>query len=423
MMPGSRTFNARQPSQDTHAVLMIPIERRSRVPRAIATLPSARRGVITRELIWISGASAAALIAAALIYVVVLVLPLHAAQARARLDYQVAEIALKKSEPRQAETALLSAITEWPRYSDAYSKLGDLYYASVKPELAAASYQQLAQVAPHYKHIYCRLADTAAIVGENGLVRSDAERELKLDPRCVRALDSLAMLDIRDNTKRATEEAEKAYRIEPTNVRAIITYSQMFSLDQPDRAIALLQQAKKLMPGSSEIDYDLGYCYSRGSANPNAASLALQLLREGEVLAPGHAGIHRELCRTLMQQGQLPAAEEEGELATQSDPHDSKAFFVYTQALERLGKHREAAAAEAKFHLLNDAESRQRTITTRYGDHPTGGQQAHDLAADDVTLGKTREAVYILEAAIAANPRDGRLRRDLSRLIQSGASP
>ncbi|HET6383234.1 MAG TPA: hypothetical protein VFJ58_07580 [Armatimonadota bacterium] len=369
------------------------------------------------------GLAIAAALAAFLFYQFVF-RPGQAMRHAAYEHFAASAAALRAGDDAQVETELIAAIAAWPQYASAYARLGDFYSNHKQPGLAITAYRRLIEIAPDYPDVYGSLAQACEDDSADGDARRYANEELKRDPTSLIALDTLALLDRQSHDYRnAIAEARKAYTLQPKDPRAIITYAQSLLRDDPVTAAKVLVGAQKIMPQSWEVAYDLGYCYSHGGGGPAASVQAMAQLRHAEAIDDTQALVHQEICQLLLQKQQFVQAAHEGELAVKADPYDSEALLLYSQALDWQGKHAQAAPIAAESRVLIGAQADKIKIQTQYGGFPTDPAVAHRLAIDDLKLGRTREAVLVLETALSAHQSDKSLRADMLGLLRAGVSP
>lgn len=373
--------------------------------------------VLNRRTVFL-GVAAAALLSAA---VWLLWLQPLVYQTRLSNQYHKQAVSLFQSgDVAGAEHAWLAAITAAPTSASTYSALGDFYRATDRPGVALACFRRLAQFAPHFPHIYCRMAVCAEDMKSHVEAYNLAKKEVGLDPACPRALDLLAVLDQRSgNTRQSREEAERAYRAAPHDEQAVVTYADDFLPDDPDRAAAVLSATEKYLPNSWQVAYLLGWCYGHLATDPASLSKAVAELRRAETLRPDQGPVHRELCRLLLVQNHAKEAVQEGLLAVQYEPYNPASYIQCASSLRKAGRQPEAEQMLFRSRNLQALLDQTTRVQEQIKTAPNDPALVHQFAGLQERLGNIHLSLVLTEMALAAHPENRQLRSDLQHYLSA----
>ncbi len=204
-----------------------------------------------------------------------------------------------------------------------------------------------------------------------GILQLAADREaegektllevIAIDPRQALAHQSLAKLyRKKDRVAEALPHAAEALKIRGGDSSEFIELADEFlAAEQPREARLLLEKAIFFNPSDAELAVKLAVATRR---DPESRSQASRLFREAESLSEkdGPAGdpvFLQEFAETLLEAGQIPAAEERLRLAIRAFPADRKKETA--AALRRLAGiwQQQKRNAEAASSLLQRADS------------------------------------------------------------------
>lgn len=102
--------------------------------------------------------------------------------AKARRDYEKGSEELEKGNLAEAEKSLRKAIDEYPKFAEAWLRLGDLEQRRKNMEGAMKDYQQAIDADPNFALPYLRLAFLSAVASNWEQTRQLTERLIALDP-------------------------------------------------------------------------------------------------------------------------------------------------------------------------------------------------------------------------------------------------
>ena len=101
---------------------------------------------------------------------------------KARREYEKGSELLEKGNLAGAEKSLRKAIDEYPKFAEAWTRLGDLEQRRKNTDAAIEDYQQAISVDPNLPVPYLRMAYVEAVAGNWEQTRKLAERIIALDP-------------------------------------------------------------------------------------------------------------------------------------------------------------------------------------------------------------------------------------------------
>ncbi len=101
---------------------------------------------------------------------------------KARKDYEKGSEELEKGDLASAEKSLRKAIDQYPKYAEAWLRLGDLEQRRKNPDGAMKDYQESINVDPAFPLPYMRMTYLSAIARNWEQTRQLGERLLGLDP-------------------------------------------------------------------------------------------------------------------------------------------------------------------------------------------------------------------------------------------------
>ena len=102
--------------------------------------------------------------------------------AKARKDYERGSEDLEQGNSAAAEKALRKAIDQYPKFAEAWLRLGDLEQRRKNTEGAMKDYQQAIDADPNFSLPYLRLAFLSAVAANWEQTRQLTERLISLDP-------------------------------------------------------------------------------------------------------------------------------------------------------------------------------------------------------------------------------------------------
>ena len=102
--------------------------------------------------------------------------------AKARKEYEKGSEAVEKGNLADAEKLLRKAIDQYPKFAEAWLRLGDLEQRRKNMEAAGADFQEAINADPNFALPYLRMAFLSALTSNWEQTRQLTERLLALDP-------------------------------------------------------------------------------------------------------------------------------------------------------------------------------------------------------------------------------------------------
>ena len=102
--------------------------------------------------------------------------------AKARKEYEKGSELLEKGNLAEAEKSLRKAIDQYPKFAEAWLRLGDLEQRRKNMEGAMADYQEAINADPNFALPYIRMAFLSAVASNWEQTRKLTERLISLDP-------------------------------------------------------------------------------------------------------------------------------------------------------------------------------------------------------------------------------------------------
>jgi len=101
---------------------------------------------------------------------------------KARREYEKGSELLEKGNPGEAEKSLRKAIDQYPKFAEAWMRLGDLEQRRKNMEGAMSDYQEAINADPNFPIPYIRMAFLSAVASNWEQTRKLSERLISLDP-------------------------------------------------------------------------------------------------------------------------------------------------------------------------------------------------------------------------------------------------
>ena len=102
--------------------------------------------------------------------------------AKTRKEYEKGSELLEKGSLADAEKSLRKAVDQYPKFAEAWLRLGDLEQRRKNTEAAMADYQQAVDADPNFPLSYLRMAFLSAVVSNWEQTCKLTERLISLDP-------------------------------------------------------------------------------------------------------------------------------------------------------------------------------------------------------------------------------------------------
>jgi tetratricopeptide (TPR) repeat protein len=337
----------------------------------------------------------------------------------AGMDY--AERGLGAAAEREWQAALRIS----PQFLDAHRMLGEYYMTTHQWHKAIAQWEQLRQLAPREPHVQCKMAEALMRSGQEVDALRWAERELKRDRQCLKALLTAGILtDKTSDRRRAAEYLRAAATLRPTDPQVLIVLGRSLTKSgQYQEARVVLRRVLQLSPRSAEAHYLLGWGAARSPSEPDHIQRAEQYYREVLRLNPLHAGARLELGRLALQRHDPPAAVFQLEEAARLMPQNAQVFFTLAQAYESARDAAKARKARAKFLRLSQRDATEAALLKRCAADANDAESHYRLGALKWEKGEAELARYFLRQAARVKPHDARIQAALRKLEQPLSPP
>ncbi len=237
-------------------------------------------------------------------------------------------------------------------------------------------------------------------------------RSLQIDPNAAPALTGLSLAYIErhrvnqdaDSLDRAKTAIQRAQSLEPDSVPVLIAMSNVESNEgRADHGLELLRRAAELEPLNWNVWRRIGSTLQ----DLGRTGEALDALRHAVQLAPDYYLTHRDLGLAYFRQGEAEDAVREFTTVTRLAPGLSEGYLYLGSAL--ILEERDADAQRALSESI-------RLQPSRFA--------FNNLAVVLRVQGRNREAVPVLQKALAAGPEDATIRLNLGNaLADSGDEP
>ena len=250
------------------------------------------------------------------------------------------------------------------------------------------------------------------------------KRATELDPRSDEAWYGLASCYTR---KRQYPEAiaalRKAVERNPNSLPAVTALGELLVYrGEGEEGRRYLERALTLKPDHATACVLLGKYLFENAPAPADLDRAEQLLKKAiDLRGPRIADVHLDLGRLLARKGRLPEAIEKLNESVRLSPVDERAYFALAGAYRRIGKEKEAAAADRQFRALSALHVRMQQLEAKLHHGSSAPGARLELARVYSGLGMTGRAADQYARYLAEYPGDAKARRELDRLSSAAA--
>jgi len=288
-------------------------------------------------------------------------------------DFEAAERLFRQGEYARAEALFAKIQPGEPSYPQALLRLGTIYYATGRPELAeqalteclrrkqsAEAYRLLAgaqfnlkkfpqayesarsalRLDPHYAKAHTMLGMIYTATNDWPDAKASYEQALRLNPRDADTWYMLGRANfIRDDFARSREAFETALRLDPQQVRIYENLGLTLDLlNDPGEAEKVFQEGARVNQRQKHPDPHLYISYGTFLAKANRDEEGLTQFREAVLVAPQDPDALFELANQLARMKRWEEAAAEGELAARADSRNPRSQSLLARVYTALGK-------------------------------------------------------------------------------------
>ena len=308
----------------------------------------------------------------------------------------------------EAEEQFRTALKIDPHFAPGAIKLSEVLVSEGKPEAAVASLEDAVKQAPpdQVEPMQAALGIAYAENGEMGKALETLKNLVAAQPDSADAHFNLGLVYARrgaskdKNEETAVAEFREALRLDQGMDSARIALGRvLISLGKYSDAAPVVLEYTRRHPRDAEGFHALGEAY-RGLKNSDAA---LKALERASVLDPRDAAIRIDLGMLLANLGQTAAAIRQLEAAERINPSDPATHNELALLLEKTGDREGARAERAKLAALKSESDKESAIA-----------RLNEKASQYLSAGNAKAAAESYEKAVQLNPRDAKLRYNLS---------
>ncbi|GIV27015.1 MAG: hypothetical protein KatS3mg027_0829 [Bacteroidia bacterium] len=184
----------------------------------------------------------------------------------------LADVYFAANKTKLSKDKLEEIIQRFPNHTEAYLKLGELYYLVKQYEKAIEYVNKALKIDETLAKGYFIKGNVYKESGDTNKAISSYQTAVEQDPQMVDAYIDLGVLYAARNNTLALQYYNNALKLEPKN--SIALYDKAFFFQQignADSAITLYQHILKLYPNSPQVLYNLGAIEFALKKNPQKA--------------------------------------------------------------------------------------------------------------------------------------------------------
>jgi tetratricopeptide (TPR) repeat protein len=306
----------------------------------------------------------------------------------------------------QAEEQFRAALRIDPHFESGAIKLSQLLISESKPQAAVACLEEAVKQSPpdQSEPVQAALGIAYAENGEMERALATLRNLVTSQPDFADAHFNLGLLDARqgqsEDEEAAVTEFREALRLDQSMEAARIALGRvLISLQKYSDAVPVLLEHTRRQPQDAEGFYILGQAY-QGLKKPDTA---INILQRAAVLDSKDAAIRFNLGMLLASTGKTGEAIAQLEVAERVHPSDPETHKELALLLEKTGSKERARAERAKLAALK-SDSDKETAIARFNEE----------ANQYLSAGNAKAAAESYRKALQLNPRDAKLRYNLS---------
>src|SRR5712671_708085 len=305
-----------------------------------------------------------------------------------------------------AEEQFRAALKIDPHFAPGAIKLSEVLISERKPQAAVASLEDAVKQAPPDAAVPMQAALGVAYSenGENEKALATLKDLVAAQPNSADAHFNLGLIYARQGQSKddeaAVAEFHEALRLDQGMDPARIALGRvLISLQKYSDAAPVVLEYTSRQPRDAQGFYALGHAY-KGLKKSDAAIKALE---RAAALDPKDAAIRFELGMLLANTGQTAAAIQQLEAAERLNPSDPAAHNELALLLEKTGAKERARTERAKLAAVKSHSDKESAIA-----------RFNEKAGEYLSAGNAKAAAESYEKAVQLNPRDAKLRYNLS---------
>ncbi|MGA8617291.1 MAG: tetratricopeptide repeat protein [Candidatus Sulfotelmatobacter sp.] len=307
---------------------------------------------------------------------------------------------------KNAEEQFLSALMIDPHFGPGAIKLGEVLIAEGRPPAAVARLEDAVKQAPpdQAEPVQAALGLAYAENGEMEKALATLKDLVAAQPSSADAHFNLGLVYAKQGPSKDEEAAVAEFlqvlRLDESMDPARIALGRvLISLQKYSDAVPVVLEYTHRQPQDPQAFYALSQVY-RGLKEPEAAVNALE---RAALLAPRDAAIRFDLGMLLANTGQTAAAIRQLEAAEHINPSDPAAHNELALLFEKTGDKEGARAERAKLASLKSDSDKESAIV-----------RFNEKASEYLSAGNAKAAAESYGKALQLNPRDAKLRYNLS---------
>jgi Flp pilus assembly protein TadD len=335
----------------------------------------------------------------------------YAGNAKVRPHLQKGVQLYQAGKVEEAIASWRTALQNDPNHPVAYRLLSEALLQQGMAEEAVPLLKQLEKLNPKEEHLYCRLAEAAALTVSGETALNASKEAVSKEPDCGRAhaLYGIQMGERQDHAV-AVSELSRALVLEPGNTRIALSLAQAqlnaADLDGVEKTIRQVLVAK---PGEAKAHYLLGWAYARRTPTPENLKQATDSFLKAYQLNPGLSDVPAELGRLRILAGDSAGAKTYLEKAWTVGPQTEDVAFNLAKVYRSLGDTVNAATMNAEFKRLADRKTRTESLQKRLSTNQNDIDAAIELAELSVEAKNWEEASALLQPLQSMRPDDVRV--------------
>ena len=310
-----------------------------------------------------------------------------------------------RGDHREAETLLRRAIAAAPREAALFNNLGNVLMSAGNFAFAESAYRKAVELKPGYAEAYFNLGNTLRQLNRPEQALAAQRRAIAIRPNYAEALVQLAVLQGEGGAKSdALKTLDMAVAANPQYFDARYYRGTILTdLDRFEEAAAALQSAIALNPQRYEAHFALAKALAHAGQEEEALSAYERTIQLAPEFEPAHAEFN-ELSWTM--------------------GRDIRDAASYAFARKRVGDKPDLLLSEAELHLRFKDAAAAETLLRRAGEvAPERADIANALGRSLVLQSRFEESLPFYRQAMAAEPAAVRHRQELAVALLKYARP